>query len=260
MKTRILKFNESKTYGGLDEQDIVNIFSEITDEGYKLAIRFRYIAKPESISEIEFGNHKSSEYPSGSMVLPAYSIELKREIPKDVYSEESVRLSLIIPQYLSEVIDRLDEFYYVRVRKISFETSYGMFNNGGIDLYIVSKGEETKLKSKQYYEFIDSMKLIIDGNIGAGHKGILSKYAKYDEVGHENWVFATFNIINGDIVIKQPTSDGGGPLVVRKAEWNAKEIVEEIVNKLKSKKGLSKIKCEFKINQDQSILIKYKGK
>ena len=260
MMNKIKRFNENVKHGGLDEKDISNIFTDITDEGYKLDIRFRYIDKPESMSKVQFGNQKSSEYPVGNLTLPAYRIELTREIPENVYSKESMRLSLIIPQYLSEAIDRIDDLYYVEIKKISFESSKGMYNNGGIFLYIVSKGKSAKLESKEYYKFIELMKLIIDGNTNRGEKGILSKYAKYDEIGHESWVFADFSVVNGDIIIQQPTSANGGPLEVRKAEWDAKSIVNEIVSKIKSKKSYSKIKFDFKINPDQSILIEYKGK
>lgn len=148
-KYKDFSINESSDIEDYD--DIVYIFSEMTDEGFRLEVEKSFFTPSGYSRESEDTSHN----------IPGVKITLRKEI-KSILSED---VTLNIVNSMSECVDKLSEFgdVFIKDMNLSYSPSGRALDSALSSCYIkillLQKHKEVEVSGKPgFYDFVDSLK------------------------------------------------------------------------------------------------------
>lgn len=139
-----------------DYNDIRDIFSDMTDDGFKLEAEKSFFTR--------FGMRSENE--NTTYTIPGVKISLK----KKVSSKLSEGLTLEVINSIGECIDRLSELGEVIIKEMNLNytpsgdesSSYSFFK---FDIYLLQTHKELEVSDKPgFYEFMDSLRRSFNGS------------------------------------------------------------------------------------------------
>jgi hypothetical protein len=139
-----------------DYNDIRDIFSDMTDDGFKLEAEKSFFTR--------FGMRSENE--NTTYTIPGVKISLK----KKVGSKLSEGLTLEVINSIGECIDRLSELGEVIIKEMNLNytpsgdesSSYSFFK---FDIYLLQTHKELEVSDKPgFYEFMDSLRRSFNGS------------------------------------------------------------------------------------------------
>lgn len=139
-----------------DYNDIRDIFSDMTDDGFKLEAEKSFFTR--------FGIRSENE--NTTYTIPGVKISLK----KKVGSKLSEGLTLEVINSIGECIDRLSELGEVIIKEMNLNytpsgdesSSYSFFK---FDIYLLQTHKELEVSDKPgFYEFMDSLRRSFNGS------------------------------------------------------------------------------------------------
>ena len=151
LKLMIKKYKEFSINESIEEHgDIVDIFNEMIDDGFKLETEKSFFSKTGMRSENE----------NTTYTIPGVKISLKKKV--DSKLTESLTLEVI--NSIGECIDRLGELGEVIIKEMNLNytpsgndsSSYSFFR---FEIYLLQKHKELEISDKpHFYDFMDSLR------------------------------------------------------------------------------------------------------
>ena len=134
-----------------DYNDIRDIFSDMTDDGFKLFVEKAFFNESGYGIENENTNHK----------IPGAKISLKKKLPSTKLTED---ITLKLTNSIGECIDRLSELGEVIIRQMRFEyTPSGniesSYSSASFEIYLLQTHKELEVSDKPgFYEFMEDLR------------------------------------------------------------------------------------------------------